>query len=695
MRVAVLGPLVVTANDSAPVILPGADERLLLAVLAAQAPGVVPAGRLVDALRFAPEGEALQATVHRLRAALEPGLPDRSSGQYVLRRGPGYVLAVPRGDVDASRFTDLAARGRARVDQDPGEAEWLLSTALALWRGEPYGEWPDAPFARAERPRLTAIRDAAEADLRAARGRPRAPVEARVEARIGAGTAVRAVESPRATPVPEWATATIPRPRDEPPPVRAAPAPAGPPTHAVDNGAPAGPRRAGGPLMLVAGLVVLLVAALFVARLSGRSELRAGQAILVADANRLSALSRAEKQLDVSLLLAAQAYRLADTPDSRGALTAVLDGHERVERAVSFYGVPQDAVLSGGRTLTFGVGVSVVGWPVGPATVPGEILPIPGPWGDWIVAAPSPVEDVVLGAGMGRYGPWIRRVSTLNGTSHVLMEGSEVGGTPVAGAVGPDGRQLYLLVAQPYDADPEHSSRWQLIAVDIAADSLRDTGITGVVTAPLDRVGADFAEDASSFVVWDDDTSAPTGTLVQVADGRQVPIPDPPGHTGSRGFHAYPGGAVQLWDDGGITLVDRNGVIVQELGAGQRPVEDVAVSPDGRWAVTGGDDGEVLRWTIDPTTGRWYGRQSLHGHTGDVVGVEVDATGRRVATVSVDHTAITWDMRPDGGRPGRGAADPQARLEAACAIAGRDLTPTEWRRFLPDRPWEPTCSDVL
>ncbi|MFL6096868.1 MAG: BTAD domain-containing putative transcriptional regulator [Blastococcus sp.] len=692
MRVAVLGPLVVTTNDSAPVSVPGADERLLLAVLTTQAPGVVPTAALLEALRCggtpAPDGEAVHDAVRRLRSALEPGLPERSSGQYVLRRGPGYALAVPRGDVDASRFSDLARRGHARVDADPAEAEWLLSTALGLWRGEPYGEWPHAPFAEAERRRLAAARGAAEADLLEARARPRTRGAARAVSAVGSG------RPPLGRPATAWATAAIPRPRDEPPPVPAPQDPGTPRILAAETVTSVTP-RARGPLILVTGLVVLLVAALFVARLSGRSEQRAGQAVTAADADRLAALSRTEEQLGVAMLLAAQAYRLADTSDTRGALTAVLDGHQRVERAVSFYGVPQDAVLSGGRTLTFGVGVSVVGWPVGPETVPREILPIPGPWGEWIVAAPSPVEDVVLGAGMGRHGAWIRRVSTLNGTSHLLAEGDQVGGRPVAGAVSPDGRQLYLVVAQPYDADPDHSSRWHLIDVDVPEGSRRDTGITGVVTAPLDRVAANFAEDAGSFVVWDDDTSSPSGTLVQLADGRQVPIPVLPGHSGSRGFHAYPGGAVQLWDDGGITLVGRDGKVVQELGARQRPVHDVAVSPDGRWAVTGGNDGEVFRWDIDPSTGRWSGREALRGHTGDVVSVELDAAGRLLATVSVDHTAITWDMSNDGPRPGRGSADPKARLHAACAIAGRDLTPVEWRRILPDRPWQPTCSDVL
>src|SRR3954471_7195236 len=279
MRVAVLGPLVATANDSAPVIVPGADERLLLAVLAAQAPCVVPAAQLLGALRAdgapEPDGECLQAAVHRLRAALEPGLPERSSGQYVLRRGSGYALAVPRGDVDALRFTDLVLRGHARVRADPAEAEWLLSTAIGLWRGEPYGEWPDAPFARAERSRLTAARTAAEADLVEARGRPRAPATPRAPAAarvpaaprvlVGVGAGRPSLPPPTAS----WDAAPNPLSATD------SPAPPGsPPLHTTESVAAERP-RAGGPLMLVTGLVVLLVAALFVARLSGRSEQRA------------------------------------------------------------------------------------------------------------------------------------------------------------------------------------------------------------------------------------------------------------------------------------------------------------------------------------------------------------------------------------------------------------------------------------
>jgi hypothetical protein len=52
-------------------------------------------------------------------------------------------------------------------------------------------------------------------------------------------------------------------------------------------------------------------------------------------------------------------------------------------------------------------------------------------------------------------------------------------------------------------------------------------------------------------------------------------------------------------------------------------------------------------------------------------------------------------MSPDGAWPERDTAAPWEQLLRACAIAGRDLTPSEWRHALPDRPWQPTCSDLL
>jgi len=174
MHIAVLGPLEVRNDDGGPIAVPGAKERLLLAVLVAGAPNVVSRDHIEHVLwngdRPASARKSLQVHLVHLRSALEPGRPQGSTGRYVVRRGTGYALTAGREDVDALRIADLASRGRAQlVAGDPADAAGLLSAALALWRGEPFGDWPDLPFADAERHRLAEVRRGAVTALLQAR----------------------------------------------------------------------------------------------------------------------------------------------------------------------------------------------------------------------------------------------------------------------------------------------------------------------------------------------------------------------------------------------------------------------------------------------------------------------------------------------------------------------------------------------
>jgi WD40 repeat protein/DNA-binding SARP family transcriptional activator len=163
MRVGVLGPLEVTSTDGSLLPVQGAKERLLLGILAAEGNRVVSVHRLVDLLwDGTPPSTAvktLQSHIARLRTALEPARPRGSFGRYVVRRGPGYALAVERDEVDAVQFTGLVARGRARLASgSPAEARDEIAAALALWRGMPYADWPEAAFAEAERRKLAEVR---------------------------------------------------------------------------------------------------------------------------------------------------------------------------------------------------------------------------------------------------------------------------------------------------------------------------------------------------------------------------------------------------------------------------------------------------------------------------------------------------------------------------------------------------------
>ncbi|MFJ3902191.1 AfsR/SARP family transcriptional regulator [Streptomyces sp. NPDC090025] len=141
----------------------GPRVRALLTVLALRAGRPVPVAVLVDEVWGAePPADAvaaLQALVGRLRRAL--------GHERVASTDGGYRLVAEPDDVDAHRFTRLAAEGVRELDAGrPGPAAALLDEALALWKGPALADLPDRA---AEAPRWEARRlDARRARLTAA-----------------------------------------------------------------------------------------------------------------------------------------------------------------------------------------------------------------------------------------------------------------------------------------------------------------------------------------------------------------------------------------------------------------------------------------------------------------------------------------------------------------------------------------------
>jgi WD40 repeat protein len=68
-------------------------------------------------------------------------------------------------------------------------------------------------------------------------------------------------------------------------------------------------------------------------------------------------------------------------------------------------------------------------------------------------------------------------------------------------------------------------------------------------------------------------------------------------------------------------------------------VRAVAVSPDGRFIVSGSDDRTVKVWELE--SGRLL--RSLEGHTGGVRAVAVSPDGRFIVSGSEDRTIRAWD----------------------------------------------------
>src|SRR5450759_1578971 len=92
-------------------------------------------------------------------------------------------------------------------------------------------------------------------------------------------------------------------------------------------------------------------------------------------------------------------------------------------------------------------------------------------------------------------------------------------------------------------------------------------------------------------------------------------------------------------DDGTARLWDRaSGRLQTTLTAHTGPVWAVAVTPDGRQIVTGGGDGTARLW--DRASGRL--QTTLTGHTGPVWAVAGTPDGRQIITGG-DDTARLWD----------------------------------------------------
>ena len=149
--------------------LGGFRERTLLVRLLLSANRVVSASQLIEDLwsgRPPPHSLAtLRVYIFRLRRALGP------AGESLVTYGPGYRLDIADGELDATRFEQLAKRARAELAAgDPELAAASLRQALDLWRGPALSDAVDLEFARAdavrlEEARLTALEDRIDADL--------------------------------------------------------------------------------------------------------------------------------------------------------------------------------------------------------------------------------------------------------------------------------------------------------------------------------------------------------------------------------------------------------------------------------------------------------------------------------------------------------------------------------------------------
>lgn len=116
---------------------------------------------------------------------------------------------------------------------------------------------------------------------------------------------------------------------------------------------------------------------------------------------------------------------------------------------------------------------------------------------------------------------------------------------------------------------------------------------------------------------------------------------------------------------------------LQQIATLMHPAHAAAFSADGAFLATAGADGQARVWEV--ATAREVARLE---HRSQVLAAVFTGDGRYLATVSNNAVARMWFMRP---------ADLVAE---ACARLTRNITSEEWRQYVGDEPYRPTCPNL-
>ena len=409
---------------------------------------------------------------------------------------------------------------------------------------------------------------------------------------------------------------------------------------------------------LAMGLAVALVLAMTAAGLATWYQRQAddraseaAEASTASDANRLAALSRSVGSLDLSLLLATEALRTADTPATEDGLLSSLVRHRRATQVVQLGQAPFDGELAdGGRTLFVSTQSEVMAWEVGGIGRPRTVVR----WDQPQDIAASPTDDLVALWSWEHETPRVGVFDSRGRQRFAIRDLEDIGGFPTGFGFSPDGHTLRMGVLSDLK---DGSRRLSVREYDVASgDRVRTYP---VLHAPDQEhwMATAFADDGSTAV---GSVLGGTRRTTMIDPRRRVVTPVAAERTrGDQWYMAIPGGTARGLEGGVVELYGERGRFTQRLTAHQADVNDVVVAPDHRWAVTADYAGTVLVWDIDPTTGMWAPREELTGHSGGIAGMALDPRGRTLLTVSGDGTAISWDMSPGAGfgTPVKGLGD--------------------------------------
>jgi WD40 repeat protein len=403
---------------------------------------------------------------------------------------------------------------------------------------------------------------------------------------------------------------------------------------------------------LAAVLAAVTVVALVGGLLAAQRQRAADASALRADADRLAAAASTVAAPDLSLLLAAQAYRTQRTPQTEAALLSAAVEHRRIVGVYRAAGIARRLAASpDGRVLYANTDTQVVAWDVAthrsrvlieyhsPAHDPRDVAASPARTGDTagLLAVVTPQVPGTAGSALTLLGPdgrvqWVRHVSDLGGwplTARFTADGRRLGVLVVAGYGGPAPvrRALYVDTRTGQAGPPVFRER-------VAAGDDTSNWYHGF-SADAETVDM-FTEDRPRLTVTHDLADRTTTTLVlpttsdttdvfPVGVGWLVTVPDgtaywyPPGKTRS----------------------------VQRIADHTSWVSAAATNAAGSVLVTAAPDQRLV--VSDLIAGQWVRREVLPVRGGTVLALAVNREGTRAYSSGDDGTVTAWDLTDQDG----------------------------------------------
>lgn len=442
-------------------------------------------------------------------------------------------------------------------------------------------------------------------------------------------------------------------------------------------------RRAISLALAAAGLVVLLVAALWLGRMASRNA-RAGQEqARLATSRELAAASANVLQIDPerSVLLSLQALSVADTLEARNALHQALpELHSTRTLAAHEPGGSPGAAYSpdGARLASIGIDGTAKVWNAGTGELMLTLSGDPDTVGFDVAFSP---DGRLLAAS------WKSQVLVWDATSgeeRLRLPGVVQGGAPVGriafnadstklATANMDGQPKVWDISTPLEAGLANGR--ELFTLGGHADIC-----DGIAFSP-DGSRLATGDVAGAVKLWDAATGAELATFEHGGVVHGVTFsPD-----GRRLAAAGEDGRLLVWDATTrqllLSLPGRSGLY------------DVAYTPDGERLISAHQDGTTAVW--DAASGQPL--LTLAGHLSTVISVAASPDNIHVATSGYDSTVRLWDTRPgrevltviahagpafgiayspDGARLATAGADGPAKLfDATSGLLAQSLFP--------------------